>query len=114
MCLHTEPQFTVSAELVNWCFEPSQPQTITSKLNTKFTLFPSYFFHKSCFLSLFIFRGHLTREPASNIVAYFILRAYTGTDVSHNQHGEKSGEVLEKMQVNGPEGRNKQGRNRWQ
>ena len=35
---------------------------------------------------------------------YFILQAYTGTDVSHNQHRKNSGEVLEKMQVNGPGG----------
>ena len=38
------------------------------------------------FLSLFIFRGHSTREPAFNRVTYFILRAYTGTGVSHSQH----------------------------
>ena len=47
-----------------------------------------------------------TREPASSSVTYFILRAYTGT--------KKSAEGLEKMQVNGPEGRNKLGRNPWQ
>ena len=51
----------------------------------------------SCFFSLFIFRGHLTREPPSNRVAYFILRAYTGTGVSHSQHRKISGQVLEKM-----------------
>ena len=34
----------------------------------------------------------------------FILQAYTGTGVSHSQHRQKPGEVLEKMQVNGPEG----------
>ena len=44
-----------SAELVSWCFEPSQPQRITSGLNTNFTLPPSYsfqksFYHKSCFV----------------------------------------------------------------
>ena len=55
------------------------------------------------FYSLFIFRRHPTREPASSTVTYFILRAYTGTDVSHSQHGEKSGEVLEKMQVKSKE-----------
>ena len=38
--------------------------------NTNFTLSPRYSFHKpsyhkSCFLSPFIFRGHSTREPAS-------------------------------------------------
>ena len=38
------------------------------------------------FLSLFIFRGHSTREPASDRETYFILRAYTGTGVSHSQH----------------------------
>ena len=31
------------------------------------------------FLSLFIFRRHSTRKPASGRVTYFILRAYTGT-----------------------------------
>ena len=56
------------------------------------------------FLSLFIFRGHSTRESASSRVTYFILRAYTGTGVSQSEHRKKSGEVLEKMQVNGPEG----------
>ena len=37
-------------------------------------------------------------------VTYFILWAYTGTSVSHSQHRKKSGEVLEKMLVNGQEG----------
>ena len=37
-------------------------------------------------------------------VTYFILRAHTGTGVSHSQHSKNTGEVLEKMQVNGPEG----------
>ena len=41
------------------------------------------------FLSLFIFRGHSTREPASSRVTYFILRAYTGTSISHSQHRKK-------------------------
>ena len=36
------------------------------------------------FWSLFIFREHSTREPASSTVTYFILRAYTGTGVSHS------------------------------
>ena len=43
-------------------------------------------------------------EPASSKVAYFILRVYTGTSVSQSQLRKKSGEVLEKMQVNGLEG----------
>ena len=71
---------------------------------------PSYSFHKSLyrksfFSSLFLLRGHLTPEPASSRVTYFILRAYTGTGVSHSQRRKKkSGEVLGKMLVNGLEG----------
>ena len=48
------------------------------------------------FLNLFIFRGHSAREPASSRVAYVILRAYTGTGVSHSKHRKNSGEILEK------------------
>ena len=76
--------FKISSYLASWCFEPSPPQRITSGLNTNFTLSPSYSFHKSsyhksCFFSLFIFRGHSTQEPVSSRVTYFILWAYTGT-----------------------------------
>ena len=35
--------------------------------------------------------------------AYFILQVYTGTGASHSQRRKNSGEVLEKMQVTGPE-----------
>ena len=38
------------------------------------------------------------------MVTYFMPRAYTGTGVNHTQHRKKSGDVLEKMQVNEPEG----------
>ena len=96
----------------SWCFEPSQQQRITSGLNTNFTLSPSqsHSFHKSSyhksvfFFSLFIFRRHSTQEPASSRVTYFILRAYTGTSISQSQHRKKSGEVLEKIEVNGADG----------
>ena len=37
-------------------------------------------------------------------VTYFILQAYTGSGVSHSQHRKKLGGLLEKMQLNGPEG----------
>ena len=37
-------------------------------------------------------------------VTYFILWAHTGTAVRHSQHRKDLEEVLEKMQVNGPEG----------
>ena len=85
------PACAAGSWLVSGCFEPSQPQRITSGLNTNFSLSPSYSFHeslyhKSCCLSLFIFRGHSTRKPASGRVTYFILWAYTGTSVSHSQH----------------------------
>ena len=43
------------------------------------------------FLSLLIFRGHSTREPASSRVTYFILRAYTGSGVRHSQSRKKIG-----------------------
>ena len=71
--------------LVSWCFEPSQPQRITtgaehklhsiSKLVISQVIIPQ----SHVFSSLFIFRGHSTREPASSRVTYFILRAYTVT-----------------------------------
>ena len=43
-------------------------------------------------------------------MTYFILQADTGAGVSHSQCRKKLGEALEKMQVNGLEGRNKQGK----
>ena len=86
----------LKVSLDSWCFEPSQPQRITSGLNTNFTLSPSHSFHKSayhksCFFSLFIFRGQSTLEPASSRVTCFILRAYTGTGVSHSQQEKQIG-----------------------
>ena len=36
-------------QLVSWCFEPSQPQRITSGPNTNMNLSPSYSFHKSLY-----------------------------------------------------------------
>ena len=38
-----------------------------------------------------MFRELSTREPASSRVTYFILRAYTGTRVSHSEHRKKIG-----------------------
>ena len=108
-----------NAGLVSWCFEPSQPQRITSGLNTNFTPSPNYSFHKSsyhksCFLSLSIFLGRSIWEHASSRMTYFILQAYTGTGVSHSQHTTKLGEGLEKCRWMDQKGRNKQGRNYWQ
>ena len=44
------------------------------------------------FSGLFISRGHSIREPASSWVTYFFMWAYTGTGVSHSQHGKKNRE----------------------
>ena len=46
-------------------------------------------------LSLFIFHGHSTREPASSRVTYFIFRAYTGFGVAANA-GKKIGRAFGK------------------
>ena len=59
------------------------------------------------FLSLFIFRGHSTRELASSRVNYFILQAYKGTGVSHSQRrkkigrgfGKNAGEWTERVEI---------------
>ena len=87
----TEEEMGRVSYLVSSCFEPSQPQRITSGLNTNFILFPKLLISQVMipqvmffcfFFGLFIFRGHSTREPASNSVTYFTLRAYTGTKKS--------------------------------
>ena len=59
-------------------------------------IIPQVMFKKFFFFSLFIFRGHSTREPASGSVTYFILRTYTGIGASHSQHMKNWGEVLDK------------------
>ena len=46
---------------------------------------------KHMFWSLFEFRGHSTREPASSRVTYFILQAYTRTGVSYSQRRKTIG-----------------------
>ena len=62
---------------ISWIIRTSFSFRAEHKLHTS----PSYSFHKSCFVCLFvfwlfIFRGHSTREPASNRLTYFILRAW--------------------------------------
>ena len=63
-------------------------------------------FFFSFFFSLFIFRGHSTREPVSGRVTYFILQAYTGTSVSYRQHkknrerfGRNAGEWTGRIEI---------------
>ena len=112
--LSVKPKMNLHGSILlgSWRSGPSQPQRITSGLSTNFNLSPSYSFHKplyhksffsskhstnsihnfrmqnqrnnNTFWSLSTFHEHLTQEPASSRVAYFILRAYTGTSVSHS------------------------------
>ena len=112
--------FMSVAQLVSWCFEPSQPQRITSGLNTNFTISPSYSIHKSSyhktcfFLSLFIFWRYSTRKPASGRVSYFILQACTGTmclPQPTQEHWERFGK---KCRWTDRTGNNKRERNPWQ
>ena len=60
---------------ISWCCLPIS----SSSLYLQVSHFTSHYTTKSWFFSLFIFCGHLTQEPASSRVPYFILRAYTGT-----------------------------------
>ena len=69
-----------------------------SKLFISQVIIPQVMFFKPIYIP-----RHSTREPASSRETCFILRAYTGTSVSHSQRKKKLGEVLEKMQVNGLE-----------
>ena len=55
------------------------------------------------FSSLFIFRGHSTQEPASNRVTSLLCRPTQEPALAKANTSKKSGEVLEKMQVNGLE-----------
>ena len=64
---------------------------------------PTTLMFKGYMMMMMIFCRNSTWQSASNRVTYFILRAYAGTGVSHRQYRKNMGEVLEKMQVNGPE-----------
>ena len=96
--------YALYGKLISWCFEPSQPQRITSGLNANFTLSRNYSFHessyhKSCFFSLFIFRGHSTREAAPGRVTYFILRAYTGTKKIERDFWKNASEWTGRLEI---------------
>ena len=109
-------------KIVSGCFEPSQSQRITSGLNANSTLSPKYSFHKSssyhkscwvfcsfvclfvCFLAYLYSAGtqHGNLHPAG-LPILFCRPTKEPMSATANT-GKKSGEVLEKMQVNGPEG----------
>ena len=98
-------------KLVSWCFEPCHLKglhqgwtqtsvhlqaTYCTSHNTASLCLPNhssnsiqnfgteYQKNNNTSWSVFIFREHSTREPASSRVTYFILRACTGTGVSHS------------------------------
>ena len=54
--------------LVTWCFEPSQPQKITSGLKTNFSQSPRYLFHKSLnHMSVFSLSLSLSNRSSDSI-----------------------------------------------
>ena len=87
---------TAVSSLVTRCFEPSQPQRITSGLNINFILSHSYSFHKSgyhksccCFFKPIHIPRALNTGSCIQQGDLFILPAYTGTGVSHSQRRKK-------------------------
>ena len=95
--------------LVSWCFEPSLPQKIISGLNTNFTLNSMLFISQVIIPQVMFFEPtYIPRALNTGTCIQqgdlFYSLVYTGTGVSHSQRRKKLGEVLEKMQVNGPEG----------
>ena len=66
------------------------------------------------FLSLFIFRGHSVREPASSRVTCLLCGPTQEPRVSHSQYRENRERFLKKCKWMDRKSRNKQGRNPWQ
>ena len=105
--------------LLSWCFEPSQPQRITSGLNTNLTLSPSYSFHKSsyhksCFWAYLYSEG--TQHRNLHLAGWPIL-FYGPTQepcVRHSEHRRNWEKFWQKSRWMDRKGRNKQGRNPWQ
>ena len=92
--------------LVSWCFEPSQPQRITSGLNTNFTLSPSYsfhksFYHKTCFEPVSIPRALNTGTRILQGDLFYSAGLHRNRVHSYTGEIERA---LERTQVNGPEG----------
>ena len=55
--------FSRGSWLVSWCFEPSQPQWITSGLKTNFSPSPSQSFHVSLYHKSFFLKPQLKFYP---------------------------------------------------
>ena len=111
--------FMSVAQLVSWCFEPSQPQRITSGLNTNLTLFRSYSihkssYHKSYFLAYLYSAG--TQHGNLHLAGWPILfcRPTQEPCVSHNQHRKYRERFWKKCRWMDRKCRNKQEKNPWQ
>ena len=98
-------------EWVSWCLQPSQPQRITSGLNT--TL--SHSFHKSCFWAYIFYptgTPHRNLHPAGWPILF--CGPTQEPRASNSQHRRNRERFWKKCRWMDRKGRNKQGRNPWQ
>ena len=80
-------------QLVSRCFEPGQPQKITSGLNTNFSLSPSYSFHKSIITPQVIFAqtaaqilSTISERNTRNIITRFGADFFSASPQHGNLH----------------------------
>ena len=97
-----------SSWLVTWCFQPSQPQRITSGLNTNFNLSPSHSlhkssYHKSCFWAYLYSAGTQHRNLPLAGWPFLFCGPTQEPCFSHSQHRKNWEKFWKKMQMNGPE-----------
>ena len=101
--------------LVSWCFEPSQPQRITSGLNINFNQAPSYSFHKSLYHKSFLAYLYSVGIQHGNLPPAGWPILFCGPTqepcVSHSQHRENQESFWKKCRCMDRKGRNEQGRN---
>ena len=88
------------SQSISCCFEPSQPQSYI-RAEHKLHSISKFFFSQVIIPQVMFFEPisipqAFNTEPASGRVPYCILRACTGTGVSHSQHRKKSRGVFEK------------------
>ena len=123
-----------NSQSVSWCFEPSQPQRITSGLNTNFNLSPSYSFHKSHTITQIL--STISEGKTRKTVTYFWAYLYSASTQHGNLHpaelpilfcwptqepmlatantGKTREGFWKKSRWMDWKGRNKHGRNPWQ
>ena len=85
-----------------------------TSLYLQFIYFTSHHTTSRVFFSLFIFRGHSTREPASGRVYFICCGPTKELCVSHSQHRKNRERFGKKCRWMDQKGRDKQGRNPWQ